>query len=217
MGAVAHIQSAMSAPWCGWTMLVLLLCAVLAEVMQPGVITQTPAALLARTDRTYKESPTNFIGQLFVTLFRLGTVAMSLCVCLFPADRASFTAFGAICGIIVAVLLVKMLCNVLLDYTFSLTRRFGNPYEQYGNIATLSAAILYPVLLVILRVPDQRIAWWAVGTIAVLFLCIWLFRAARTFVMSLSSLLYLIIYMATLEIFPIATLIYLSAKTITIL
>lgn len=207
----------MNAPWCGWTMLVLLLCAVLAEVMQPGVISQTPATLLARTDRTYKEAPTNFMGQLFVTLFRIGTVAMSLCVCFCPADRAPFMAFLAVCGLIVAVLLVKMLCNVLLNYTFSLTRLFGNPYEQYGNIATLSAALLYPVLLVLLRVPDQRTAWWAVVAIAVLFLCMFLFRAARTFITSPIAILYLILYMATLEILPMAALFYLSAKTITIL
>ena len=207
----------MSAAWCSWTMLVLLLCAVLAEVMQPGVITQTPSALLAHTDRTYKESPTNFMGQFFITLFRIGTFSMALCVCFMPADHAPFVAFWAVCGLIVAVLLVKMFCNVLLDFIFSLTRRFGNPYEQYGNITTLSAVALYPVLLVMLRVADQSAVWWSVGGMAVLFFALWMFRAARTFLVSPVAVLYLLAYMATLELLPIAALVYLSAKTITIL
>lgn len=212
-----HIVSMMSAPWCGWTMLVLLLFAVLAEVTQPGVITQTLSSLTARTDRTYKDSPTTFMGQLFISLFRIGTPAVALCLCFLPAQHASFVAFWAVCGVILAVLLVKMLCNVLLDYTFSFTRRFGDSYEHYGNIATLSTVVLYPALLVLLRIPDQQIAQWTVGIIALLFLCLWLYRAARTFVVSLPAILYLLLYILTLEVLPMVACIYCSAKLIMIL
>ena len=212
-----HIVSMMSAPWCGWTMLVLLLFAVLAEVTQPGVITQTLSSLTARTDRTYKDSPTTFMGQLCISLFRIGTPAVALCLCFLPVQHASFVAFWAVCGVIFAVLLVKMLCNVLLDYTFSFTRRFGDTYEHYGNIATLSTVVLYPALLVLLRIPDQQIAQWTVGIIALLFLCLWLYRAARTFVVSLPAILYLLLYILTLEVLPMVACIYCSAKLIMIL
>ena len=197
--------------------LALFVCAVLAELLQPGVIMQSPAALFARTERTYKDVPTNFMGQLMVTLFRIGTVAMSLCVCFFPTDRAPFAAFWAVCAVILAVILVKMVANLLLDYTFSLTSRFGDAYELYGNFVTLSTAVLYPVLLVMLRVSDRQIALWTFGGMAVLFVCVWFVRAARTYVTSFMAVIYLLLYVATMEILPMAALIYLSAKTIMIL
>lgn len=198
-------------------MLILLLCAVFAEAFQPGIITQAPSSLFARTDRTYKDSPNTFLGQFFISLFRIGTVALALCLCFYSSDRASFTAFWAVCGLIVAVLLVKMLFNMLLDYTFFLSRRFGNMYEHYGNIATMAIVALYPVLLVLLRVVDTLIVQWVVGIMAVLFLCMWIFRAARTYIVSFAATLYMLLYIATMEVLPLATLIYLSAKTIAIL
>jgi hypothetical protein len=195
-------------------MLALLLCAVLAEFFQPGVITQAPAALLARTDRTYKESPANFMGQLMVTIFRIGTMALALCQCFCSINRAHFTAFWAISGIIMIVLMLKMLLNVLLDYTFSLSRRFGSAYEAYGNIVTTGTVVLYPVMLVLMHVTNPLAVQGTIAALAILFLCAWTFRAVRTYVISPAAILYLVLYIATLEVVPMALLFYLSAKTI---
>lgn len=217
MPNIPHIESAMVAPWCGWIMLALLLCAVFAEAFQPGVITQSPSSLFARTDRTYKDSPNTLLGMFFITLFRIGTPSFALCLCLFSPDHASFVAFGAVCGIVLAVLLLKMLINKLLDYTFSLSRRFGDMYEHYGNIATIATAVLYPVLLVLLRVSDIQVVQWTVGIMALFFLSMWIFRAARTYLVSPAATIYMLFYIATMELLPMAVLIYLSAKTIAIL
>ena len=121
MDGISHILSPMSAPWCGWTMLVLLLCAVLGELAQPGVISQASASLLSRNDRTYKNAPVNFIGQSLITLFRIGTLAMTLFLCFYQKGNFGFGTFILLCGIIFAILLMKMLCNTLLDYTFQAT------------------------------------------------------------------------------------------------
>ena len=51
----------------------------------------------------------------------------------------------------------------------------------------------------------------------VLYLLAVAYRAIRTYMVSLESVLYLVLYVATLEVLPMALLIYLSAKTITIL
>lgn len=214
MDGVMHIVSMTNVPWCGWTMLALLLCAVLAEFFQPGVITQAPAALLARTDRTYKESPANFMGQLMVTLFRIGTFALALCLCFCSFNHAHFTAFWAISGIIMIVLMLKMLLNVLLDYTFSLSRRFGSAYEAYGNIVTTGTVVLYPVMLVLMHVTNPLAVQGTIAALAILFLCAWTFRAVRTYLVSPAAILYLVLYIATLEVVPMALLFYLSAKTI---
>ena len=157
MNGIEHIVSPMSAAWCGWTMLVLLLCAILSEVMQPGVILQSPTSLLAQTDRTYKDSPVNLYGQLLISLFRIGTLAMGVYLCVPESADFRFGIYAAICGLTLAMLLVKMLCNVLIDYTFSLSRFMDQTYEHYGDISTLATCTLYPALLVVLRIGDLAV------------------------------------------------------------
>ena len=207
----------MSAPWCGWTMFALLLCAVMGEVLQPGVISQASSSLLSKNDRTYKAAPTNFMGQLMMTLFRIGTIAMGLYLCLYTGGHYGFGAYMALGGIVIATLLVKMFCNGVLDYTFQISRRFMPAYEQYGDIITIASCILYPALLVMLRVGNCTVSRWIVGSVAVLFLMMWLYRLARNYIRSLGAMVYVVLYVCTLEVLPLGMLFYLGSKTISIL
>ena len=76
--------------------------------MQPGVILQSPTSLLAQTDRTYKDSPVNLYGQLLISVFRIGTLAMGVYLCVPESAAFRFGIYAAICGMTVAMLLVKM-------------------------------------------------------------------------------------------------------------
>lgn len=214
---ILRILSPLSAPWCGWTMLALLLFAILSEMLQPGIIRQAPESLLSQNDRTYKESPDTFFGQLFITLFRIGTLGMALCLCVCPDGSFRFAVYAAICGLILAVILLKMLCNILIDSVFQLSRRFGKAYEHYANIATLAALTLYPLLLLHLHFSSVFSAQWILGIVAALFVLLWLYRSARQFVRSPLAILYLLVYITTLECLPFAALYLLSDKTISIL
>ena len=78
MTGIEHIATLYSAGWFGWAMMLLATCAVLSEVFQPGVISSVTASVFALSDRTYKQTPDNFPGQLMATLFRLGTPALLL-------------------------------------------------------------------------------------------------------------------------------------------
>ena len=151
MDGVTHIYTLLSAPWCAWTMLSLLLFAFLAEVFQPGIVTQSPSVVFSRGDRVYKDSPSNFPGLLFISLFRLGVLSMALCLCFCTLNHVPFSAFWITAGLIVAVGLVKTGICALLDYTFLLSRRFGAAHEAYSNLITVTTVALYPVLLILLH------------------------------------------------------------------
>ena len=211
---IAHIMSPLSAPWCGWTMLVLLLFAVLSEWLQPGVIAQSPVSILVRAERTYKEAPTSVMAQILITLFRIGTLAMLICLYCCESGSFPFMAFMAVSGIILGVLIAKMLCNVLLDYTFQLSRQFGEIYEHYSNLLTLTVVALYPVLLLFLHIGSAASYRWLLIITGGVFLLLWLFRSAQQYIRTPMAILYLLVYTLTLEVLPMAGLIYLSAKTI---
>ena len=198
-------------------MLVLLLCAVLGEYIQPGAITQSVQSLRPRLERTYKDAPNNFLAQLLITFFRIGTLAMALCLCLCADDAFTLTAFAALCGVVFVVLAVKMLCDLFVDYTFMVSRRFMPLYEHYANIFTITTCVLYPCLLVMLRVGSTTGSRWVLGIVAVLFLLMWLYRSSSTFINSPIAILYYILYIVTLEVLPIGGILYLSMQTLALI
>ena len=214
---IPHIISPLTAPWCGWTMLVLMLFAILSEWLQPGVISKTTESLRTHGDRLYKEVPTNAMAQIFITLFRLGVSALALCLCFSTAGTFSFMAFLAVNGIIIGVLVLKMLCNLWIDYTFMLSRQFGSTFEHYSNIFTMISVALYPLLLVFLHIGTPLMFRWLLGIFAVLFLIVWLYCSARLYVRSPQAIVYLLIYFVTLECLPLVGVTLLSAKTISLL
>ena len=214
---IAHIISPLSAPWCGWTMLALLLFAVLSEWLQPGVISQSPISILVRAERTYKEAPTSVLAQLLITLFRIGTLAMLISLCFCENGSFPFGTFMAICCIVFGALIMKMLCNILLDYTFQLSRQFGEIYEHYSNLLTLTIVALYPVLLLFLHIGSSSSYRWLLIITGGVFLLLWLVRSVQQYIRTPMAILYLLIYTLTLEVLPMAGLIYLSAKTISYL
>ena len=214
---IAHIISPLSAQWCGWTMLLLFLCGILSEWFQPGVLSQATQSITAHTNRTYKDAPTNFFGQVLVNIFRIGTLAMMLCLC-FHADLSfSFASFALACGLIIAIMLIKMMGNALILYTFDINRHFGTSYEHYSNIASDAILVLYPAALILLQIDNDIISRWVLGIVAVLFFGTWCYRAARSFVESPGALIYLVIYLITWELVPAAALLYVSAKTISLI
>lgn len=196
-------------------MLGLLVCGILSEYFQPGAITQSVDSLRIRAERSYKDAPTNFFGQVLLNMFRLGTLALLLCLCFSPEGQFSFLAYLAVNAVIVGVMIVKMLCNVTLDYTFQLSRRFGDAYEHYSNIATMTGLLLWPTLLVLLQVGNTTANRWVLVIAAILFFALWAYRSAAQYIQSPMALLYTLVYWCTLELLPMAALVYFSEKTIT--
>ena len=211
---IEHIISPWSAPWCGWIILALLVCAVLSEFMQPGIITQAHSSLLAQTDRTYKESPMNLWGQVFITLFRLGTIALAIYMSLYSGGTFGFGSFALIGGLTVGVLLVKMAGTAMVDYTFQISRRFMPSYNQYSDITTIAVCLLYPGLLIVMRIGDTTAIKWLIAGIAALFILLITYRFMRNYMVSLRAVLYVILYVMTLEVLPMGALFYLSSITI---
>ena len=195
-------------------MLFLLLCAILSEMMQPGVISQAGASLRVRTERMYKDAPTNYLSQILITLFRIGTLALALYLCFYNGGRWTFGIFVALCGVVFLVALLKMTGDALADYTFMLSRRFSPAYEHYSNIMTLTSCILYPCVLLLLRFGNAVASRWVVGSMTVIFLMLWIYRAWRHFVDSPQAIPYFILYLCTLEFLPLGLLLYLSSQTI---
>ena len=172
---------------------------------------------LLQLDRLYKDAPTNFMGQLLISFFRIGTVGMALCLCWETTGSFPYRLFWMMSGMVFLVFVVKMLCTALLDYTFSLSRRFGTPYEHYGNLWTLMTLVLYPAVLILLRCASPVATRWTLGIAVGVLVLLWLYRIIHTYMIAPKAILYVLIYICTLELLPFAGVAYLSAKMISML
>lgn len=203
-----------SAAWCSWWLLVLGVFAILGEVFQPGVITSASASLFAHSNRTYKQVPNNFPGQLLLTLFRIGIPAMALCLFV---DAHSIAAYGVAAALMVAMMVVKILCEQLLDYTFHLRATAAGVHTHYTNIGTLSSILLYVCLLVLLQIGSVTVNRWVIGICALLFVGMISFRLARIYVTDAKAIVYLAIYILTLEVLPLGALVVLTSQITTMI
>ena len=211
MYGIEHILSPLSAGWPAWVMLALLLCVVLAEFSQPGLVTQAHTSLTAQSDRMYKEAPDNLFGQTLIALFRIGTPSLGLYMCLPGAGPFSLKTYLALCGVLLGTVLVKMALHQVLSYTFRLRNRVSASYEHYGNLATLTVLALYPAILILLRLGDTEATLWTLGIAAAFFVGMWVYRSARILIAGPADILYYALYIGTLEVLPIAG-VYFAAK-----
>ena len=193
-------------------MLVLGFCAVMGEVFQPGVISSASESLFAHANRTYKQAPDNFPGQMLLTLFRIGIPALALCLFL---DVHSLAAYGVAAAMMVAMMVVKRLCDRVLDYTFHLRVAAGGVRTHYANIGTLSSMMLYVCLLVLLQTGSVTANRWTIGICALLFVGMVAYRLARIYVTDAKAILYVGIYILTLEVLPLGALVVLTSQMTT--
>lgn len=195
-------------------MLGLMVCAIISELFQPGVITQASTSLTTREERTYKNIPDNFFGQFFITIFRVGTSAMAIQLALTKNTPFMFHTYAIICALVLILILLRIINWSFLNYVFNLSRIFTSPHEHFFNIYTLGTITIFPILLVLIYIGHVYITTWTIGLILMLFFIIWIYRSAKIFIISPKAILYYILYIITLEVLPMGLLIYLSIQTI---
>ena len=197
MTGIEHIATLYSAGWFGWAMMLLATCAVLSEVFQPGVISSVTASVFALSDRTYKQTP------------RLGTPALLLIMAI--DDRFDSAGNGLLCYTIalamtIGIMMIKMLCNGLIDYTFTLRAFAAGVTTHYANIATLSALVQFPMMLILPLFGSLTVNRWAAGISAALFIGLITYRLARIYLSGAKAIGYILIYVLTLEVLPVGAL-----------
>ena len=205
-----HIVSLYSTGWYSWILLALGICAILSEVFQPGIMTGATASVFAHSERMYKQTPDNFPGQLSATLFRIGTPALMLVM--ISRDRFDSTAdgiasYGIAFGIIVAVLLLETAINSLIDYTFELKAYAAGIGTHIANIATLICFGLYPAILVLPLAGSMTANRWVACVFAIAYLGITTYRLVRLFMSGAKSIIYILMYVFTLEVLPMGVLV----------
>ena len=229
MPFIPHILSPGSAPWVGWTMLLLAVIAVLSELMQPGVLSGSFALVFSKVERTYHDPHRNIPGQLCINVFRIGTFALALYLFCYVGGTLSlghwevqfltdktflFRKYLLVLLVVFGVDTVKYLLTLWVNYTFQISRRFTLISLHYNSLWTVINSAFYLLLLVLLPVDSPKIIFWSFLALCIVALVLIGVKWLRVFYSGLPSLLYIALYLLTLEVLPLLAMVACAEEVI---
>ncbi|MGN0235606.1 MAG: DUF4271 domain-containing protein [Paludibacteraceae bacterium] len=197
-------------------MLCIPVCAVLAGVFQPAVIRQGFVSMFAKVERSYNDSPMNYAGQILLFVFRAGIVGMALYLYTYNSHLTThtnggeflFSRYMTIVGAVAAMEVVKYLLSLLLNYTFQLSHQFSTVFTHYTYVSTTICCVMYPLLLLIIYLGNPTLT--TIGLCIVVSIC-WIvlfIKWVRVFFTNIASIVYVLLYILTIEVLPLLTLTY---------
>lgn len=203
MNVVNLISTPQSESWPIWIMFVLLLLLVLAIAHQPGLLKDGFRAIFSRLERTYADSARDIYTDLLLLLFRLGTISLTLQTIFFSTGVFRIRHFLMILLFTVVLELIRWICIRFVAYIFLSARALSQPMAYYANLQLMLALFIYPVTLLTID-----FAWVTTGAVltAIIFatyLILLTIRMARMFLSKPVAILYIALYILTLEILPI--------------
>lgn len=200
------ISSPLSEAWPSWLMLGLLLCMIMAEVLQPETIRTSFRTTFSHMQRMFGDSAVNFWGAVALTIYRVCIIALTLYLACYEKGTFSLLTYGWIILIVIAFVAIKSLCAWLVSYTFDLKRDTALYMPQYSNLWTALCIVLYPVLLITINIGHNSIIRWIILAIVALFCIDVIIKLVQHFYNGLQSLGYIALYTLTLEIIPAAAM-----------
>lgn len=190
-------------------MLGLLGCAALAELFQPAVIRQSFVNLFTKAERSYGDSPMQYVGQVWLFLFRIGVVSMAISLFTYQGGTFALARYGIIAGVVCAVEMMKYLLCLLLNYTFRFPHRFDTLFAHYTYVNTTVCCVLYPLVLLIIRLNVPLFSTVSLCIAAGAFVMLLIVKLLRVFMKDVLSFVYILLYILTIEVLPFLIIIVL--------
>ena len=207
MDKLPLISTPLSEAWPSWLMLGLLLCMVMAEVLQPETLRMSFRTTFSHMERIYGDSAVNFWGAVLLTVFKADIIALTLYLAFYQQGEFSILTYGLIVLMVIAFVAVKSFCTWLLSYTFDLRSNTAMYLPQYSKLWTALSVILYPIALIMMNVGQHGSFQWILVVIAVLFGIDVLVKLVQHYYTGLRSLGYIVLYAVTLEFIPAAAMV----------
>jgi len=191
-------------------MLALMLIAMSAYAMQPGVLRLEFTTLFQAKDRssTFLDTSFDLRAQLTLMLYNMGIEAMAVLTLFYyrsPGASFSFGTYAWLLLIAIVVEALKWLMQRVVAYTFFPTASLDAAFRHYYYLLSATCLMLFPVVLVTLFVPWMTYVWVLVLVILVMlfYYALLLVKLFMTFVHSIPSIPYVIFYLLTLEVMPL--------------
>lgn len=186
--------------WALWTMFGSLICLCLSWYRQPQWMAGIFTAPFHASDRSYGETAIDLPGMVLLGLYAIGTVSITLAM-IHPELPYWWVLLATILFIA-----LKVGLTALVNWTFRLDKVFGISYYQYAQIWVLFLIVLFPTTLLLIHHGLTRPVEIIGLVVLALMMIILNIKAYQVFFKNLLSVLYITIYIVSMELVPILLL-----------
>ena len=197
MEMISRISSPVSESWVAWILLLLVVLWLLNSMFVPE-ISLVFRGLFSRGERTYLSNG----GQLQYTTwgFRVGVVALLVQMLLVKGEGFAFVDYGIIFGIMSLAYLVQELLIRLVGAVFVSHRVLEGALDQR---TLLNNALCGMLPLVVLSSRMERLGVIVLFALLLLYIGILLIKSVQLFYKNILSILYISLYIISLEFIPL--------------
>ena len=197
MEMISRISSPVSESWVAWILFLLVVLWVLNSMFVPE-ISMVFRGLFSRGERTYLSNG----GQLQYTTwgFRVGVVALLVQMLLVKGEGFAFVDYGIIFGIMSLAYLVQELLIRLVGAVFVSHRVLEGALDQR---TLLNNALCGMLPLVVLSSRMERLGVVVLFALLSLYIGILLIKSVQLFYKNILSILYISLYIISLELIPL--------------
>lgn len=187
-------------------MLGMLLLFVAALQRQPGLVKYSFHSLFSRLKRSYSDASSDLLTELLMLIIHAGSLTMLLYAIFFVEGHFSLLFFGMMMAVSLLFWVLKFLLIRMISYVFSIQLRSESPMDAYSQLWVFSSVLLYPMMVLLINTNWTVLAAVVLGvTLSVQFVLVFI-RLFRLFAVNPLSILYILLYIVTLEILPICAL-----------
>ena len=203
MNVVERILSPVSETWVAWVMMSLL-CMMLLNRAVLGRWLQLWHGLFSHSDRMYNGSLSQSVFSVLLSyVFRIGVMAMFGYVLMYDTGTFAWLTYLKIVGIVFVLLVVQWLLWELVSYVFLPPAQRKNAWEQRTTIYNAICVLLWLIVLVMIEVPNTNLKMLFLIVFLVLLLGMLVFRGMQMFYQRPWTILYVLLYVITLEVLPL--------------
>lgn len=197
MEMISRISSPVSESWVAWVLLLLVVLWLMNSMFVPE-ISMVFRGLFSRGERTYSSSG----GQLQYTTwgFRVGLVALLVQMLLVRGDGFAFVDYGIIFGIMSLAYLVQELLIRLVGMVFLSHRVLEGALDQR---ILINNALCGALPLVVLLSGKEYLGIIVLFVLILLYIGILLIKSMQLFYKNIMSIIYILLYVISLEIIPL--------------
>ncbi len=214
MNSIPRISSAFSEPWAAWVMFMLLIILALSETLQRGMMLTAFRNLSATKERSnlFNIAQTNTFGKWLLYAYKIGIFSMFLLALLFREGTFTIRYFWLLAACVLALFVFKYLISRLLAYVFFTPQIFRTALYHYTNLTTCCAILLYPIVLLMLFMPQigQIPLLLLAATLLLFFTITLLIKIFHLFFHQILAGLYIFLYLCSLEVIPLLGLYYIG-------
>ncbi|MBQ2540783.1 MAG: DUF4271 domain-containing protein [Paludibacteraceae bacterium] len=201
--SIPLISSPISEPWTAWILLLLLLLAGMANVLQPGMVVNSFTTIFTKPERQYTDAPRTALGQICLQLFQLGTLGMAYYLFCFQTGDFSIARYGVILIVTGAVYATKVLMMLLVDYTFQLRKKCATIGIHYANLLCVFCCALYPILLLMHQYGATKTLQVILLLLTVFFIVLVTVKYCRAYLIKPMALVYILLFVLTVDVLPL--------------